>query len=56
MQTQKAEERKQAQATMMKRVQLQQEKRRKKALLFKESDASGGQESIAKINKNFKAL
>ena len=41
---------------MMKRVQLQQEKRRKKTLLFKESDAAGGAESIAKINKNFKAL
>ena len=24
--------------------------------MFKESDAAGGQESIAKINKNFKAL
>jgi hypothetical protein len=38
----------------MAKVRTAQEQRRKKALMFKES--KGGQDSISKINKNFKAL
>ncbi len=39
-----------------KKVLQQQEKRRRQALRFRESDATGGKESIAKINKNYRAL